>query len=95
MPWSSSNRRAHLPPNWAGIRLAVLARDGGQCTVVDNGQRCAQPANEVHHAVNRDDHRMEALVSICSWHHKKITAKEAAAARHRWYNNKRTPEPHP
>ncbi len=26
MPWSTSNRRARLPPNWATIRRRVLNR---------------------------------------------------------------------
>lgn len=86
---------------WKRTRLAVLARDGHQCTIVEHdGIRCLEPANEVHHIVQpvkggTDD--MDNLVALCQWHHARITAKQVAEARRANPNGRsaRPAEPHP
>jgi 5-methylcytosine-specific restriction protein A len=85
MAWSSSDRRAHLPKNWQQLRRRVFIRDGHQCTAIDpnTGLRCPEAADEVDHLGHRDDHRLEKLAAICSWHHKQRTAAQAGAARAR------------
>lgn len=90
--WGTHRKAA--PP---AVRHAVLTRDGHQCTALDNGQRCTQTATEVHHVIE-DSRGGEAtpdnLVSLCAWHHRKLTAAHAHSIRHR-ITTKRPAEPHP
>lgn len=92
--WAGSNRSAKLPANWRGLRRHILSRDHWQCTAVDDGIRCKQPATDVDHVQPGDDHRPANLTSLCHWHHAKKTAAEGNAARRR-VSNKRKTEPHP
>lgn len=94
MAWEGSTRRQRLPSDWAQRRARVLRRDGHRCTVVTDGHRCPAPADEVDHIVRGDDHRMSNLASICTDHHKRKTAREAADAR-RATSNRRPREAHP
>ncbi|WP_405944744.1 HNH endonuclease [Streptomyces sp. NBC_00932] len=85
MPWSSSNRRAELPPDWSAIRARVLARDGHQCRGrMRDGSRCPTTSGlEVDHIGDRHDHTDLNLQTLCSWHHKAKTRSESLAARRR------------
>lgn len=78
-PWASSNRRAQLPSNWTSIRKKVLKRDGHRCVKCGSSRRL-----EVDHKVASDDHRIEALQTLCAVCHRAKTQAEAAAAR--WSN---------
>lgn len=97
MSWATSGRRSELPPDWARRRAVVLERDGYRCVaVLRDGVRCQGMATDVDHVVHRDDHRVEALQSLCSWCHKRKTAQEAAAARRVAMPSRTRPEPpHP
>lgn len=80
--WQGSDRRLRLPPDWDKIRKRVLKRDGYRCKVKNSlGQRCPEPAVDVDHIVNGDDHRESNLQAICDWHHRKKSGAEGAAAR--------------
>jgi 5-methylcytosine-specific restriction protein A len=93
--WQGSNRRAELPPDWdSAIRPRILARDGQQCALVEDGVRCTQRATDVDHIGDKNDHRDENLRAICGWHHKKRSSQQGNAARKR-VSEKRRPEPHP
>jgi 5-methylcytosine-specific restriction protein A len=100
--FAGSDRRARLPADWASLRAKVLQRDGYRCTwILPGGVRCPVAATDVDHAVEKsDDHRLEAMRSLCGEHHRLKTSivagringtirKRMAAAR--W----RSPEPHP
>lgn len=97
MPWSTSGRRAELPSNWGSIRARILARDGGQCRAIDNGVRCQLAATDVDHIGDRHDHGDANLQSLCSWHHRRKTARESGAARRQkpWVRRARPAERHP
>ncbi|QMP84547.1 HNH endonuclease [Streptomyces phage Endor2] len=80
--WQNSNRRDRLPPDWFKIRARVLRRDGHTCTHRDaNGIRCADLATDVDHIRPGDDHSMENLRALCSWHHGQKSGAEGAAAK--------------
>ncbi|MEU7200278.1 HNH endonuclease signature motif containing protein [Streptomyces sp. NPDC045470] len=82
MAWDTSDRRARLPSDWPQRRAIVLKRDGYQCvaTLVD-GPRCPEPGTDVDHIVPGDNHDVANLQTLCAWHHRRKTAREAAAAR--------------
>lgn len=80
--WQNSDRRDHLPPNWASLRKACFRRDGNRCTAKNAyGERCPEVAEECDHLGERDDHRLHMLTSLCSWHHGKKSGQQGAAAR--------------
>lgn len=85
--WQGSDRRQHLPSNWAHLRKQVFRRDGHQCTAKNavTGERCTEPAEECDHLGDRDDHRLEMLTSLCAWHHAQKSGKQGADA----WNKKR------
>lgn len=97
MAWASSARRSRLPKNWASLRRRVLRRDGHACTTIfSDGRRCGLPANQVDHIVAGDDHRMEALQSLCFWcHTKKSSSEGGTAAALRRPSVHRPPSTHP
>lgn len=80
--WEGSDRRSRLPKDWPKIRLRVLRRDEGQCTALTQaGERCDSLASDVDHIRPGDDHSMENLRSLCSYHHKVKSSREGAAAK--------------
>lgn len=82
MAWDRSTRRKRLPPNWPALRRATFERDGYRCTQpLDDGTRCTGPADECDHLVRGDDHSLGNLRSLCSFHHRRKSAAEGAAAR--------------
>lgn len=95
MPWGNrSGRTKQLPKDWARRRKAQLEHDGWQCTYVspDTGARCAAQATDVHHVDGAGND--EALTSLCSWHHDKITASQGATSQKR-VRERRPTEQHP
>lgn len=98
--WAGSTRRSHLPPNWATeIRPRILDRDGHQCTWLDDGMPCGEPATDVDHVVPHhlggtdEDHN---LTSLCGPHHARKSATEGNAARNKLRAQlKRPREAHP
>jgi 5-methylcytosine-specific restriction endonuclease McrA len=79
-----SSRTTPLPKDWATIRRRILRRDDHTCTWADRGQRCGQPATDVDHIGDPNDHSDGNLRALCSPHHRKRSASQggtAAAAR--------------
>lgn len=100
--WRDSTRRDRLPANWAALRKAALARDGGQCTeILPSGVRCPAAATDVDHKqAMTDDHSLDALQSLCGPHHRAKSAAEGgrssgAQATRRAALKRRPPEAHP
>ena len=83
-------RTAPLPRDWKRIRAKVLRRDGGLC----QWPGCTEPATDVDHMGDPNDHRLEMLQSLCGWHHRRKTATEAGRS-YRPPSSKRPPEKHP
>lgn len=81
MGWETSDRRSRLPADWARRRDWVRDRAGGRCEAVlrDTGERCPARGTDCDHVERGDDHRVENLQWLCSWHHKRKTADEARA----------------
>lgn len=95
MAWEGSDRSSRLPKDWRQRRAAVLERDGHRCTVqMRDGTRCRDRATEVDHLVAGDDHRLENLRAICTWHHLRKSSGEGNAGRTR-LTSRRAPERHP
>jgi 5-methylcytosine-specific restriction endonuclease McrA len=100
MAWSTSNRRADLPPDWdSAVRPRILARDGYRCVrTLEAGGRCPETTRlEVDHIGDPHDHDDANLQTLCRWHHARKTARESAAARRRSPRERRArpPERHP
>lgn len=82
MAWSSSNRRARLPPDWPARRTATRQRAGNRCEHRDRaGQRCIAVGTDCDHITPGDDHELANLQWLCRRHHQAKTAAESAAAR--------------
>lgn len=79
--WEGSTRKETLPVDWDRLRRACLNRDGHRCTWMDKGRRCPEPATDVDHVGNRDDHRLRNLRALCSGHHLKRTSQQAYQAK--------------
>lgn len=83
-PWSGSNRKSRLPANWELLRRQVGSRDGWACQWVieidGRRQKCLRKANEVDHIVAGDDHRLENLRCLCTYHHAKKSGREGKDA---------------
>jgi 5-methylcytosine-specific restriction protein A len=90
-----TRRTYPLPSNWQSLRKQVLARDGHQCTwLYRHTGRCGELATDVDHMAGPDNHDLSALRSLCSYHHNKVTAQQANAAR--WGERQNRPtEQHP
>lgn len=97
MPWENSTRRQRLPRNWPSIRQQVFRRDRDLCQVrlEDTGTICGDPATEVDHIVAGDNHDLSNLQAICTWHHRRKSSAEGAAARPKFESRFRKPEAHP
>ena len=94
MTWTTSDRRTHLPSNWATIRARVLKRDRGVCQLRDAG--CTVRATEVDHIGQRDDHTLTNLRAVCRACHAGRTGAQAKAAQRAVAARGRRPdEPHP
>lgn len=96
--WEGSDRRARLPDNWDQLRIQRLDIDGWRCTWrLPSGKRCPRRATDVDHRVAMsDDHRIEALQSLCAHHHGKKSAREGNQARRALKQSRyREPEEHP
>lgn len=80
MAWATSDRAARLPGDWAERRDWVRARAGGRCeAALRDGSRCGAVGTDCDHVRRGDDHRVENLQWLCSWHHKRKTRREALA----------------
>ena len=81
---NDSARRKRLPSNWGELRAERLKRDKGRCTywLPKSRRPCGAKATDVDHKKPMtDDNRVEALQSLCAFHHGKKTAREGAAAK--------------
>jgi len=77
-PW----RSAPLPTDWPLIQRRILERDGHRCTeLLSDDTRCRREATDVHHMGDANDHRDAMLRAVCGWHHDRLTAAKANAAR--------------
>ena len=101
MAWEGSTRKETLPPDWPQRRQAVFARDGNRCVVIKkDGRRCWDDASDCDHVGDRNDHRLENLRSLCSWHHQRRSSMQggtasAQAGQARRKSILRPPEQHP
>lgn len=91
----SAWRTAPRPRGWKALRAQALERDANQCTWIDDGQRCTEPATDADHIGDPEDHRLDNLRALCGYHHRKRTALQARAARGPLPSRSRPPEPHP
>ena len=84
MAFEGSNRRARLPTDWPTRRARVLARDGNACQVITAfNVKCLRLASEVDHITPGDDHTLDNLQAICSYHHGVKTGAEGGHAAYR------------
>ena len=96
MAWTSSNRKAELPADWARRRALCIDNANGRCQAhtedgygwewptplcIGPDYRCIKTATDADHWVSRDDHRIKSLRALCSDHHRQKTNRESAAAR--------------
>ena len=78
--WDSS-KRPKDPPGWKQTRALVIQRAAGICQHEDG---CTYKGTDVDHIVNLaagGNHDLNNLRLLCTWHHKRKTAQEAAQAR--------------
>jgi hypothetical protein len=81
MSWESSDRKSRLPADWPQLRRTVLDRCGGRCEVLKkDGSRCWDKATDVDHVRAGDDHSLENLRGICTWHHRRKSSAEGREA---------------
>ena len=93
-----SHKRDHA---WHRLSAKILERDGHRCCWMCESPdirlpdyRCPEPATEVHHTQpGNDDER--TLVSLCGYHHRVVSGRQAAAVRWSRGKEKRQEEPHP
>jgi 5-methylcytosine-specific restriction endonuclease McrA len=65
-------------------------------TVLADGSRCGEPGTEVDHIIPMaDDHSLEALQLLCTYHHGQKTGREASAVAHTKPPRARPAEAHP
>lgn len=82
MPWSTSDRRSQLPPDWPVIVARIKKRDQNRCRwKLPSGKRCPRRGTDVDHKVPGNDHRDANLQLLCEEHHKAKSAREGHAAR--------------
>lgn len=96
--WEGSDRRERLPANWPRLRAKRLEIDGHRCTWrLKSGARCPRKATEVDHKVAMsDDHRIQALQSLCADHHQRKTVSDARKGKDaKKALKRRAPEEHP
>ena len=64
-------------PRWKQIRIAVLKRDGFQCTAINGNtnERCTSRATDVDHIKGHSDD-LDNLASLCAHHHRMKTSAE-------------------
>ena len=67
-------------PRWKQLRLAVLKRDGFQCTAINGNtnERCTSRATDVDHVSGHSDD-LDNLASLCAHHHRAKTSAETYA----------------
>lgn len=98
--WNAPRRspKRRPGPGWQRLRVAILVRDGGRCTILaDDSSRCPEPATEVDHIralADGGDDSPQNLRAVCGWHHRRLTAIVANAHKPR-YSKKRPEEKHP
>lgn len=97
MAWDTSTRRQRLPKNWKQLRQQVFTRDRNLCQIrsEETGYICGEPATEVDHIVAGDDHHLNNLQAICTWHHRRKSSAEGNAAKVKYESRYRKPESHP
>lgn len=97
MPWSTSDRRTRLPPNWAAIRRRILDRDPTcRCPGCRHHPgRCTWPSTEVDHIGSDLDHSDANLRGLCHPCHATRSGQQGAAARGAGPQRRRPPAPHP
>ncbi|MFF0745310.1 HNH endonuclease [Streptomyces sp. NPDC004111] len=83
--WSSSTSSAYRG-NWSRLRPAAWRRDSGLCqhTRYDTGLPCLAEGSVVDHITpvsQGGSNRLENLQVLCSFHHNRKTALEAAEGR--------------
>lgn len=80
MAWDGSTRRARLPKDWSRIRRRIIRRDKACVWPMSDGSLCGAQGTDVDHIVPGDDHRDENLQLLCTWHHRRKSAREGGTA---------------
>lgn len=82
MAWQDSDRKKRLPDNWQSLRLIVLQRALYECQAEDvPGKKCGDLASDVDHIIAGDNHDLDNLQALCSWHHRRKSSYEGYLAR--------------
>ena len=95
-------RRFPLPDNWySEIRPSILARDGVCLWGFLPGElwpgeaNCTNASNEVDHIGDPNDHSLDNLRGICTFHHRRRTASQGVEGRARIRQDKPKNRPKP
>lgn len=95
-PWANSTRRQRLPSNWSFLREQVKKRAGDQCEAyLNNGLRCVEVGTDCDHIVAGDNHSLDNLQLLCSWHHKRKSSQEGQRAKKKPITERHPKERHP
>ena len=80
---SGSQGLVKLPRNWNRLVRKVMRRCGRRCEWerADFKVRCTREASLVVHAGRRDDHSLDNLLGLCTWHAAQKAALEWESAR--------------
>lgn len=96
MAWSTSDRRARLPADWAAIRRAVKRRANGRCEAEQHHPDCDGIGTDADHKTAGDNHSLENLQWLSKPCHWAKTKRENAARNKQQAALKRRPaEQHP
>lgn len=79
MPWSTSDRRHRLPPDWPALKAHTRKRAGNRCEAHHHHPRCDGTGQEADHITPGDDHTPDNLQWLNAHCHKFKTAAESAA----------------
>jgi hypothetical protein len=80
---SGSQDLVKLPRNWNRQVRKVMRRCGRRCESerADFMVRCSREAGLVVHAGKKDDHSLDNLLGLCTWHAAQKAALEWEASR--------------
>jgi len=96
MAWTTSDRMARLPNNWADIRRQVKSRAHGLCQANQHARSCDGQGTDADHIQAGDNHHLDNLQWLSAPCHTNKTNAETAARNTATAALKRKPiEQHP